>query len=392
MDTLKNISFSIALFIIGAIFILLGLSGGVTINNNSLIMRELWEKSLSTIIGLSLVITAVYLELRGKLPSRESKNINEFHEPSNHELFLNRKEIHWAPYNEKVSSRYWACGTSLIGVFEFGLIQKFANAGVRDIKIMLPNTDKSYISFEQLDKFDQLNIGIIENQVDLAKLAYEKFQSINLPNLESDEILKKYSGIMFSNITIFDDDAFIAFYDCTGSGGSNFTLHFNKSKNKLGYSFVESEFLRMWDTKKAFGKKFTKKIGTSIFFLNNANQILLFLRDDKKNIPFPNCWDALGGNVDEGETPLECIKREMAEEIGIQIESPVLFNIYNKSDRIECTFWQRANLDIKKINLKEGQRLKWFTEKEINMMTDDDLAFEFKPIMLDFFRLKPYKS
>lgn len=392
MDTLKSISFSIALFIIGAIFVLLGLSGGITISNNSLIIQELWAKLSSTIIGMILIIAAFYLEVRLKLSDKEAKILTESHQLDDHELFLNRKEIHWAPYNEKVSNRYWACGTSLIGVFEFGLVQKFANAGVRDIKIILPNTDKSYVSFEQLDKFNQLNIGLIENQVDLAKLAFEKFETITLATMEVSEILKKYGGIMFSNITIFDDNAFIAFYDCTGSGGSNFTLHFNKNTNKTGYNFVEAEFLRMWDSKKTFGKKFTKKIGTSIFFLNNANQILLFLRDSKKNIPYPNCWDALGGNVDEGETPLECITREMVEEIGIQIESPILFNIYNMSDRIECTFWQRANFDLKKINLKEGQRLKWFTEKDISAMADNDLAFGFRSIMLDFFHQKPYKK
>ena len=67
----------------------------------------------------------------------------EIHGISNHELFLNRKEIHWAPYNNKVSSRYWVCGTSLIGVFERGLIQKYANSGVRDIKIILSDTDNT---------------------------------------------------------------------------------------------------------------------------------------------------------------------------------------------------------------------------------------------------------
>ncbi len=318
--------------------------------------------------------------------NRQAPNVSDY------ELYMNRKEIHWTPYNDKVSSRYWACGTSLIGVFEFGLIQKYASAGVRDIKVILPDTDNSYISFEQLDKYNRMNIGLIENQIDLAKLAFEKFETIILTNGNISEILKKYSGIMFSNITVFDDDAFISFYDCTGSGGLNFTLHFNKNINKTGYNLVETEFLRMWSTEERFGLKSKKNIGTSIFFLNNANQILLFLRDNKKNIPYPNCWDALGGSVDPGETPLECITREMGEEIGIKLESPKLYNIYDLQDRIECVFWQEANFDITKIDLQEGQRLKWFTEREISMMPDNDLAFGFKPIMLDFFHQGLYKK
>ncbi|GEM_PF-187410 len=392
MDTLKNISFSIALFVIGAVFVLLGLSGGITINNNSLILQESWAKILCAVVGVLLIVIAIYIEVRPKLASRETEKIKESHGPKDHEIYLSRKEIHWSLYNEKVASRFWACGTSLIGVFERGLIQKYANKGVKDIKIILPSTDVSHISFEQLEKYDQLSVGLIENQVNLAKVAYQKFESIVLADMEISEILKKYSGIMFSNITIFDDDAFISFYDQTGVGDTNITLHFNKSVNRTGYSLVESEFLRMWKVKNAFGIKHRKITGTSIFFLNNANQILLFLRDNNKNIPFPNCWDALGGNVDEGETPLECITREMKEEIGIRLESPSLFDVYDLSDRIECAFWQRANFDIKKINLKEGQRLKWFTEKEISAMADGDLAFGFKSIIVEFFRQKPYKE
>jgi 8-oxo-dGTP diphosphatase len=135
-----------------------------------------------------------------------------------------------------------------------------------------------------------------------------------------------------------------------------------------------------------------KYMGATVFFLNNANQVLLLLRDNKKNIPFPNCWDALGGHVDPGETPLECIVREMKEEIDCQLESPTLFNIYDLDDRIDCIFWKRANFDIQKINLQEGQRLKWFTGQEISAMEDKQIAFGFKPILLEFFRKEPFKD
>src|SRR5687767_7630689 len=131
MDTLKNISFSIALFIIGAFFVLLGLSGEITISNSSLTIQESWAKIVSAIIGLALVIAAIYLEARYKLSSKEPEKIKERRAVGDHEIYLNRKEIHWSLYNEKVSNRFWGCGTSLIGVFERGLIQKYANKGVK---------------------------------------------------------------------------------------------------------------------------------------------------------------------------------------------------------------------------------------------------------------------
>ena len=82
----------------------------------------------------------------------------------------------------------------------------------------------------------------------------------------------------------------------------------------------------------------------------------------------------------------------MQEEIGYQLESPTLFNIYDLEDRIECTFWQRVNFDIQKINLQEGQQLKWFSEQELSAMEDTQIAFGFKPILLEFFRKGPFKE
>ncbi len=146
------------------------------------------------------------------------------------------------------------------------------------------------------------------------------------------------------------------------------------------------------DGEQALPSKPQRYMGASIFFLNNDNQVLLLLRDNKKDIPFPNCWDALGGHVDPGETPPECIIREMKEEIGYQPESPVLFNVYDLDDRIDCIFWQRANIDIQTIDLHEGQQLKWFSEQEIRAMDAIRIAFGFKPILLEFFRKGPFRG
>jgi len=136
----------------------------------------------------------------------------------------------------------------------------------------------------------------------------------------------------------------------------------------------------------------TKHSGVGILFVNDNGQILLGLRDDKPNIPCPNCWDIIGGHVEQGETPEECITREVKEEIGKTIEN---LNFYKKTDmpdRIEHTYWERANIDIKQTILTEGQKLKWFTEKEIKELPEEKIAFCFKPIILAFLKDKPFKS
>ncbi|MBC7864020.1 MAG: NUDIX domain-containing protein, partial [Bacteroidia bacterium] len=41
----------------------------------------------------------------------------------------------------------------------------------------------------------------------------------------------------------------------------------------------------------------------AIIFENEENKILLYLRDNKPGIPFPNHWDLFGGHIEEGESP-----------------------------------------------------------------------------------------
>ena len=130
-----------------------------------------------------------------------------------------------------------------------------------------------------------------------------------------------------------------------------------------------------------------KRRGSSIIFINSQREILLFLRDDIPHIPFPNIWDLPGGHVEPDETPEECIVREMKEEMGLDIKDCQLFSVIEFDDRTEYTFWQKANLDLDKIELTEGQCLKWFTENEAK---STELASGFNQIVEDFFKELPF--
>jgi len=126
-----------------------------------------------------------------------------------------------------------------------------------------------------------------------------------------------------------------------------------------------------------------KRKGTSIIFVNDQRKVLLLLRDDKPTIPYPNMWDVPGGHVDDGETPEQCIVREMKEEMDLTLEEFERLSVMEFTDRVEYTFWKRANLDIEKIDLREGQRLRWFTELEAR---NSKLAYGFNEIIDDFFK------
>jgi 8-oxo-dGTP diphosphatase len=125
-----------------------------------------------------------------------------------------------------------------------------------------------------------------------------------------------------------------------------------------------------------------KRAGTSIILQNHRNQVLLFLRDDKPEIPYPNMWDVPGGHVEAGETPEETIVREMLEEIETDVSACRRQSVYDFPDRIEYIFLMNFEADAETITLHEGQCLRWFAESEIPW---DNLAFGFDLVLRDYF-------
>ena len=130
-----------------------------------------------------------------------------------------------------------------------------------------------------------------------------------------------------------------------------------------------------------------KRKGCSIILVNDKKQVLLFLRDNTPDIPFPNMWDVPGGHVEENETPEQCIVREMKEEMGMDLNGFQLFVAEEFDDRIEYAFWKKQNIDIDNITLTEGQCLKWFDKEEVGKI---ELAYGFNQILDNFFAKAPF--
>jgi 8-oxo-dGTP diphosphatase len=126
-----------------------------------------------------------------------------------------------------------------------------------------------------------------------------------------------------------------------------------------------------------------KRKGASIIFVNDKKQILLFLRDDLPNLPYANMWDVPGGHVEKYESPEQCIIREMKEELNLILDQFKLFSEIEFEDRIEYTFWAMADFVADELELTEGQKLKWFTEQEVEQT---QLAYGFNEIVEKFYR------
>jgi 8-oxo-dGTP diphosphatase len=132
-----------------------------------------------------------------------------------------------------------------------------------------------------------------------------------------------------------------------------------------------------------------KPSGCSILFVNDKKQVLLFLRDEKPDIPFPGIWDIPGGHLETGETPEQCIVREMKEEMDIDLNRFEFFMRSEFSDRVEYLFWKKANLIIDSIDLTEGQRLRWFTRDEVK---STKLAYNFNTLIEKFYKKAPFEA
>lgn len=61
-------------------------------------------------------------------------------------------------------------------------------------------------------------------------------------------------------------------------------------------------------------------IGVKIALINRG-EILMIQRDDKPGLRYAGLWDFPGGGREGDETPMECILREIHEELGITLES-----------------------------------------------------------------------
>ena len=117
--------------------------------------------------------------------------------------------------------------------------------------------------------------------------------------------------------------------------------------------------------------------GAKTFIKNKKlGKYLFCLRDNKPDIPNPNCWSLFGGGIDPGETPLEALNREIKEETNIEIydiqlldSHEVTLHVKNKPYTITGNiFLAYTDAGIDDIELYEGQKVGYFTIDEIKKM------------------------
>ena len=60
-----------------------------------------------------------------------------------------------------------------------------------------------------------------------------------------------------------------------------------------------------------------------LLIVTEDGKLLLHHRENKPGIAHPDCWAGFGGAVDDGERIEDAVTREMREETGVAIDSPI---------------------------------------------------------------------
>jgi mutator protein MutT len=113
--------------------------------------------------------------------------------------------------------------------------------------------------------------------------------------------------------------------------------------------------LRRWSMR-VTQTRFTVTAGAIIF--NNEEKVLLF----KHRFRAGSGWGIPGGFLERGEQPEEAMRRELREEIGLEVNQVEIFTSrsFNRPRQVEILFLCRADAEVKSLTI-EVERAEWFS-------------------------------
>lgn len=97
----------------------------------------------------------------------------------------------------------------------------------------------------------------------------------------------------------------------------------------------------------------------------------------------PSEWETIGGSIDGNESPEECLKREIKEELNTTVKSCLYFKDYkSEKGRIAVFIITLASEPI--FNKNDFEEIRWITRDDIEQLT---FVLDCKQRLLDYFSL-----
>lgn len=124
---------------------------------------------------------------------------------------------------------------------------------------------------------------------------------------------------------------------------------------------------------------------TTLGYIYKDHQYLMLFRNKKENDINEGKWVGIGGHLEEGETPIECMIREAKEETGLEISNPIYrgeikFTSNDYSEIMHLFLIKECKGEV--IPCNEGE-LHWINEKDLlslNMWEGDNI---FLPLLIN---------
>jgi mutator protein MutT len=112
--------------------------------------------------------------------------------------------------------------------------------------------------------------------------------------------------------------------------------------------------MRRW-TMRVAHTRFTVTAGAVIF--NDKGEVLLL----KHRFRAGSGWGLPGGFMEKGEQPIDALRRELREEIGLELDDVKVFaaRSFRKPKQVEVLFRARANAQVQSRTV-EVERAEWF--------------------------------
>lgn len=133
---------------------------------------------------------------------------------------------------------------------------------------------------------------------------------------------------------------------------------------------------------------------TTLCYIENENQYLMLHRIRKKNDVNHDKWIGVGGKFEHGESPEECLLREVKEETGYTLTSwkyrGIITFVYGEDIVEYMSLYTADKYEGTQIDCDEGV-LEWVDKdkiSELNLWEGDRIFFRLLDEREDFFSLK----